>query len=39
VKYKKVILLSAKTIEREIPRRFSAVYWVKTEENNSIPVE
>jgi hypothetical protein len=25
--------------KREVPRRFAAAYWVKTEENNSIPVE
>jgi len=39
VKYKKVIMLCAKRKKREIPRRFAAAYWVKTEENNSKPVE
>jgi hypothetical protein len=39
MKYKKVILLCAKRKKREIPRRFAAAYWVKAEENNSIPVE
>jgi hypothetical protein len=39
VKYKKVILLCARRKKREIPRRFAAAYWVKTEENNRIPVE